>query len=167
MGESSFARTQTNCMDGITLLHFNAHSLLPKIDTLNAECLLHNPHVVCITVSNYNIIRLDRGRHGGGVAMYVDSMFTYSILFTSSPDFECVIASLCANNSKFACVVYRPPNSSISVLDNLFTTLCSLNVCSFSNFVMVGDFNIDIFLTKIIFYFQSFILLLLVFYFTR
>ena len=87
-------------MDGITLLHFNAHSLLPKIDTLNAECLLHNPHVVCITVSNYNIIRLDRGRHGGGVAMYVDSMFTHSILFTSSPDFECVIASLCANNSK-------------------------------------------------------------------
>ena len=71
-------------------------------------------------------------------------MFTYRILFTGNPDFECVIASLCANNSKFyVCVVYRPPNSSISVLDNLFTTLCSLNVCSFSNLVMVGDFNID------------------------
>ena len=130
----------------------------PKTDTLNAECLLHNPHVVCITetwldncisdneisVPNYKIIRLDRSRHGGGVAIYVDSMFTYSILFTANPDFECVIASLCANNSKFyVCFVYRPPNSSISVLDNLFTTLCSLNVCSFSNFVMVGDFNID------------------------
>ena len=126
MGESSFERTQTNCMDGITLLHFNAHSLLPKIDTLIAECLLHNPHVVCITetwldnhisdnelsVPNYKIIRLDRSRHGGGVAIYVDSMFTHSILFTGNRDFECVIASLCANNSKFyVCVVYRPPNS--------------------------------------------------------
>ena len=57
------------------------------------------------------------------MAIYVDSMFTYSILFTGNPDFECVIASLCANNSKFyVCVVYRPPNSSINVLDNLFTT---------------------------------------------
>ncbi len=63
-----------------SLLHFNARSLLPKLDHLRSECAASKPQIVCITETRldsnitdndeYTIIRLDRNRHGGGVAMY-------------------------------------------------------------------------------------------------
>ena len=43
---------------------------------------------------------------------------------------------------------YRPPNSSPFVIDSLFTILCNLNVSLFSNFYLIGDFNIDYFCTS-------------------
>ena len=42
-----------------------------------------------------------------------------------------------------ACLLYRPPNSSVDVLDNLYSALCNLDVSLFSHFMLVGDFNVD------------------------
>jgi len=33
----------------VTILYYNARSLYPKLDQLKVKCLVHNPHVVCIT----------------------------------------------------------------------------------------------------------------------
>lgn len=49
------------------------------------------------------------------------------------------------NNCNKLCIglFYRPPNSLIDVLDNFCTTLECLDTSRFSNFILLGDFNID------------------------
>ena len=45
-----------------------------------------------------------------------------------------------------ACVTlfYRPPSSSALIFDTLFSYLESLDINQYSNFIMVGDFNVDV-----------------------
>ena len=66
-----------------SVLHFNCGSLLPKIDELAALCAANKPDVVClvetwlsadvlnseVVILNYSLLRLDRNRHGGSVAI--------------------------------------------------------------------------------------------------
>ena len=92
------------------MLYFNVRSLIPKIDNLRILCSLFSPHVICvveswldsdivdseISIQGYSIIRLDRSRHGGGILIYVSSLFSYSILFKGSIDFECITLLLCS-----------------------------------------------------------------------
>ena len=74
--------------------------------------------------------------------------------FKGATDFECIVLSLFCSlhyrNSPDLTIAlfYRPPNSCPSLLDSLFTTLCNLNVSVFSNFILLGDFNIDYFCTQ-------------------
>ena len=96
-----------NNVTKINLLHFNARSLLPKLDNLKLECIVSNPHIVCIsetwldstitdnelTINNYNLVRLDRNRHGGGIAVFVHVDFTYHVIFTGNCNFECIVLS--------------------------------------------------------------------------
>jgi len=99
---------------------------------------VHKTHIVCITetwlddnvsdseicIPVFDIVRLDRNRHGGGVIIYVSSLFTYNILFTGDSSFECITTSLKLDYC--VCLLYSPPNAS-DVLDTLFSTLCSLD----------------------------------------
>jgi hypothetical protein len=39
---------------------------------------------------------------------------------------------------------YRPPNSSAVVLDDLCTYFETVDLTQFANFIVVGDFNIDV-----------------------
>ena len=62
----------------LSILYFNARSILLKISELQAVCLASNPDIVCITetwlspeigdlevtIPDYSCIRLDRNRHG-------------------------------------------------------------------------------------------------------
>ena len=145
-------------MTKINLLHFNARSLLPKLDNLKLECIVSNPHIVCIsetwldstitdnelTINNYNLVRLDRNRHGGGIAVYVHVDFTYHAIFTGNCNFECIVLSITINLCKLCiCLLYRPPSSSFEVLNSLHDVLCNLDVSLFSHFILVGDFNVD------------------------
>ena len=104
-------------------------SLLPKIDNLRSICTLYSPDIVCIVetwlddtildseiaIQGYHLCRLDRSRHGGGVLIYVRSMFTYSLLFKGTPVFECLFLSVTSCNSSSpdftVALLYRPPNS--------------------------------------------------------
>ena len=131
------------------------------MDSLRSICSVYSPDVVCIvetwlddTISNseifiqgYSLCRLDRSRHGGGVLFFVKSMFTYSLLFKGTPDFECLIMSVkCSVGTSgpdfTVALFYRPPNSSHALLDTLFTILCNCFLSSCKVF-LVGDFNID------------------------
>ena len=47
-----------------------------------------------ISIQGYSVIRLDRSRHGGGVLIYVNCLFSYSVLFKGATDFECMVLSL-------------------------------------------------------------------------
>ena len=41
------------------------------------------------------------------------------------------------------CLFYRSPSSSVSIFDNLCTTLQIIIPAYFSNFLLIGDFNVD------------------------
>ena len=81
-----------NSRDGVpalSVLYYNARSILPKIDLLRAEVIAANfPSVVCIVESwlaeetedsevSIDEIRLDRNRHGGGVLLYIHNSLTW------------------------------------------------------------------------------------------
>ena len=126
------------------MLYFNVRSLLPKIDDLRLLCSLYSPHIVCIVetwldvevldsevgIQGYHLCHLDRTRHGGGVLIYVNNMFTHTVLFKGTPDFELFIVSIhkcssCSSNNSpdfTIALFYRPPNSGYLPLDMLFST---------------------------------------------
>ena len=120
-----------------TILYFNARSLLPKLDFLKVLCAMHTPDCVCIVeswisndiqnnelcINGYDIIHLDRNRHGGGVLFYIKSVFIHSIVFSGSDELELVIVSIDQTNNqppRTLALFYRPPSSSYSVLDSYY-----------------------------------------------
>ena len=76
------------------ILYFNARSLLPKLDILRVLCAIHTSDCVCIVeswlnnyiknselcINGYDVVRLDRNRHGGGVLLYINSVLTHNIV---------------------------------------------------------------------------------------
>ena len=151
----------------LKILFFNVRSLLPKIDNLRILISVFSPDIVClvetwldadisdseIAIQGYSITRLDRNRHGGGVLFYINNLFTYSLVFKGSDSFECIVLSMFCNNRQHSpdltvALVYRPPNSYPIFFDTLFSTLCNLDVSLFSNFVLLGDFNVNYFCTQ-------------------
>ena len=139
--------------DLLTILYYNARSLFPKIDELTALCTLHNPGIVCVvetwlspdmadselSLPNYQvIIRHDCNRHGGGVLIYVHNCLSYKVIVKGPATLEFLVLSV----SNYL-VMYRPPSSPVSALDNFYTALEGLDPSYFSNFVLLGDFNID------------------------
>ena len=132
--------------------------MLPKFDELAALCLAENPDVVCLVetwlcsdildsevfIPNYSIVRLDRSRHGGGVAMYIHDSVAYNVLLCGPAGLELIVVSLLRNNFKLCLsVFYRPPSSHSSIFDTMCDTLFSINHSYFSNLVILGDFNVN------------------------
>ena len=143
------------------MFYFNVRSLLPKIDDLRLICSLFSPSVLCIVetwlddsiedseicVQGYSIYRVDRNRHGGGVVIYVNDMFTCSVLYKGSPEFELLVISVhCSVDPRpdfCIALFYRSPNSSHALFDTLFSTLCNIYTSMPSKVLLIGDFNVD------------------------
>ena len=87
------------------------------------------------------MFRLDRSRHGGGVLIYVKSMFTCSVLFKGTAGFECIVITVSCfcksspGSDVSICLFYRLPSSAYSLLDTLFDTLCNIFVSLASKFL--------------------------------
>ena len=78
----------------LKILYYNARSLLPKLDDLKVLSETQFPDIICVVetwlssdisdseleITNYQIFRRDRDRHGGGVLMYVHSSFAVNHL---------------------------------------------------------------------------------------
>ena len=96
------------------------------------------------SLPDYQLYRLDRNRHGGGVLMYVHKSFSCKVLLVGPSQLEFLLISIYRSCHRVNIgTFYRPPSSSVSVMDNLFSVLESLDSSYFSNFVLLGDFNID------------------------
>ena len=63
-------------------------------------------------------------------------------MFSGPVDLELV--SINFPNTKVALALfYRPPSSSVSILDNLLSALyTSIDISKSSNFILLGDFNV-------------------------
>ena len=120
----------------------------------------HKPLVVCLVetwlsedisnwellVLDYQILHLDHNRHGGRVIMYVNIRLSVKLLLSGPDCLELLAVSLFAPGSTIKhCVTLlcRPPSSSVSFFENLCNTLQFLNLSSYSNVLLIGDFSID------------------------
>ena len=135
-------------------LYYNVRSVLPKLDELRTTCLFHKPDIICLvetwldetitdkelSLPNYDIVQLDHNRHGGGLLIYVNSCFSYSLVFSGSNNLELII--LTVNDIIALSLFYRPPSSQRYVLDNLLTELCSVTLLS--NYILLEDFNVNV-----------------------
>ena len=71
-----------------------------------------NNNMVCI--NNYDIIRKDRSRSGGGVCIYLCNSINYKVRHDRIPtELECVCIEIMKPHSKpfLVTTVYRPPNA--------------------------------------------------------
>ena len=143
----------------LSILYFNARSILPKLDDLRVEVAAQNPSIVCVvetwlsedisdlvSIQDYDVIRLDRNRHGGGVLIYIHTSFTWEVLLRGPNNLKFLSLSIrpfCSAFKHCVSVLYRPPSSSVSFFDNFCTTLQHLSPHLFTSFVLVGDFNIN------------------------
>ena len=76
--------------------------------------------------------------------MYIHDSVAYNVLPYGSADLELLVVSLSRNNFHLClCVFYRPPSSPSSIFDTLCETLLSVPHSYFSNFVILGDFNVN------------------------
>ena len=100
-----------------------------------------------IFLSNYQLFGLDRNRHGGGIALYVRNVFSCNVLLQGGPNnLEFLSVSIVHTsfvNRLCVCPFYRPPSSPVSIFDDLCTTLHIVNPAQFSNFLLIGDFNVN------------------------
>jgi len=95
----------------VHILYYNARSLLPKFDELCAVAEATCPDVICIVeswlsdeisdnelaIDNYQSLRLNRNRHGGGVVMYIHSSLSHQVLSAGANNLELLIG-LCMIN---------------------------------------------------------------------
>ena len=161
----------SNCLN---IMYFNAQSLLPKMDRLRALVDAQRPHIVCIvetwlsseisdnelTLEGFQVLRLDRNRHGGGIIMFVHESLVPKVVVARPNNLELLIISVTnyANTCKHHLgLFYRPPSSGVQCLENLYHCLGSLDPSCFSSFVIIGGFNID-FVIVLIFYILIFVL---------
>ena len=153
-----------NSRDGVpalSVLYYNARSILPKIDLLRAEVIAANfPSVVCIveswlseeiedsevSIDDYQLIQLDRNRHGGGVLLYIHNSLTWEPVIKGPNELELLAISISSTHSSVKhciSVLYRPPSSAVTFFDNLCTAIQSISPNHFTSFVLIGDFNIN------------------------
>ena len=83
----------------LQVLYYNARSLIPKLDELRANVASLKPHVVCVvetwlsgdisdhelSLFDYQLQRLDRNRHGGGILIYVHNSLSFKVLLQGGP----------------------------------------------------------------------------------
>ena len=146
---------------GLKCIQLNIVSLIKNLDELKCILIENRVHVCAlnetrldseidnseIEIPGYTIIRKDRNRNGGGVAIYIQNDIKYKVLEDRSfDDLEAILISIELKNSQPILFLnwYRPPSSGRDILDayeNVLMFMCSFNVHS----LIMGDTNFDIY----------------------
>ena len=116
---------------------FQCQEHFAKIDYLRVLCNIYKPDCIRIVeswlsgdvldgelcIDGYNIIHLDRNRHGGGVLLFIYSVFTHHVVITGNHKLELVIVSV--RLSLTIAHFYHAPGSNCIIMDNLLIALCT------------------------------------------
>ena len=99
-----------------------------------------------INLPDYSIIRRDRNRHGGGVAMYIRNSLTFirrNDLETD--DIESIWIEMKCKQRQPVIIgsIYRPPSSPIDFIDKLGDIIYNIS-CECKETIVTGDFNYDV-----------------------
>ena len=99
-----------------------------------------------VEIHGYDLVRHDRNRHGGGVAIYIRDIIPYSERNSLIPDnIEAICLEIKKPNTKPILIStwYRPPNSNTKWLDGFEFFLQNVDNENIET-VITGDFNIDL-----------------------
>ena len=154
---------------GITVSHWNARSLFPKIDNIivwlrisNIDCLVISESWLnvnipdsYISIDGYNIFRWDRqlstGKsRGGGLLCYGKEGLNITLLDQynlSTPDIELMVLRVSLTNTRawYVICIYRAPDGKIPVfLKALEDTIDGVRGTRPVEITVTGDINIDL-----------------------
>ena len=143
---------------GLNFAHININSLLPKIDEVRNILNSNKISVLGITesklddtindsevqVSGYDIIRKDRNRKGGGVALFIKQGIVANKVSILNNSLEYISVRIYEKNKHNInlCIVYRPPNqnSFIDIITEDFKVFESNK----NEIIILGDLNINV-----------------------
>ena len=137
----------------------NIRSLLPKLDEVHLTSITYSCAIFALVetwlspditdseliIPGYSLFRLDRNRHGGGVAIYVHCSLHATLLPCTNPfnlNLELILLKITSLSARVIGVYYRPPHCPDS-LSALHQTLQSLSPSMLRNLTIFGDFNVD------------------------
>ena len=147
-----------SCKKNFSILHLNINSLLLKIDefdsilSLGYDILTLNetkldsaiPHSFYKN-SNYNQIRLDRTRRGGGIIVFIrrEYKYTSSIILNS---IEAIVFNITFNKNKCTFIsTYKPPlDDDLEYLNDLENLVYNNDINSNNHLFIIGDLNMDL-----------------------
>ena len=105
----------------LDILYYNARSLLPKLDDIRVLSAAESPDIICVVetwlsnsisdaelaLPNYQCVRRDRDRHGGGVLIYIHSSLAFDLL-TSDVGIELLVVCVSSykSSSKLCLALY-------------------------------------------------------------
>ena len=144
---------------GLHILQLTINSLLPKIDEISFIAKQSNASIIGISVSKldssilnseldideYNLIRLDRSRRGGGVACYIRKSLSYNHKTSFYRNIESIFIDIFLPKSKpiLVGVLYRPPEKP-DFIKHLNNSLKESNISNTQECYLIGDFNVNL-----------------------
>ena len=144
---------------GLHFVHLNCNSLCSKIEEIRELVLHSKPHVICFSESkldetvtdaevkldDYNILRQDRTRQGGGVACFIHKDVNFDQRTDFPEDFEKIFIDIFLPQTKpiLFGVVYRPPKDS-DFLERLSDSIMNSKSFDAQEVIIMGDINIDL-----------------------
>ena len=129
--------------------HFEELKLLPENDNtdiigINETKLDETIHDSDIKMPDYNIIRKDRDKFGGGVVMYICESLNYKLRDDLDFDIESISAETKVGNFRSFLVtsLYRPPQKPVEYFDRI-EALISATDSGRKESIIIGDTNCD------------------------
>ena len=143
---------------GIKFGHINVNSLSSKIDEFRHMCtnifdVIGINETKCdetvndseIVLPGYDLLRCDRSRNGGGVALYIKNGLDFKRRDDlCDQNVECIWIELTLPNKRpiFVCAVYNPNGKDSEFSNKLLCMLSNVPICD-NEMVLLGDFNCD------------------------
>ena len=142
---------------GFKTMALNIFPLMPHLDKLRIFVSEQRPHIICITetkidstidnshieIDDYVVVRNDRNRHGGVVAMYIHKTVNYkSREDLAYSEIESISIQVKVGNYKPFIVtsVYRPPGKPVEYFNELDKLLNSIDAED-KETIYLGDTN--------------------------
>lgn len=98
-----------------------------------------------VAIPGYEIIRRDRNRRGGGVAVYIKEMFVYEkVIYLYQQDIENVWVKIQLPKQSDILIncIYRPPDATAEYFNVFVNNITSAEILNLP-IIILGDFNID------------------------
>ena len=147
------------CKKGYKMAFLNVVSLPKNIDEIrhsmtnkyidliafNETRLDSNINDNMVHINNYDLIRKDRSRNGGGVCIFLHNSINYKIRHDLiPPELECVFKEIIKPHSRpfLVSTVYRPPNPPLEFFDNLEKLIKAIDDENKEMYIL-GDLNCD------------------------
>ena len=117
----------------------------PHVLSLNETWLDDSFSDVELSLPGYQLMRRDRDRHGGGIAVYIADNLSLNRLDTPADNIEALWFELSQPNSKKILfgAIYRPPILDASTFTDSLEEMLNNYVNGSLETVLLGDFNFD------------------------